>query len=257
LDCSNILHILATCIYNLIKAKAKTVKYINLYCYVKNIEINKTKGILIDSEDIKIKKTIDFGFVYLLLTTMNRLRITETLDKTFGVKSAIIKLMIIGKIVTKGSKLSIYNWIKRNNYLPEQLGIDVENLKLDELYNELGELSRLQPKIEKKWNIYHKKCHKDIYLYDITSSYFEGTQNALSAFGYNRDKKKGKKQITIGLITDTNGFPLKIEVFEGNMLDYKTINKQLNDLKEQFGAETIILVGDRGMRIRLNLEEVS
>jgi len=50
-------------------------------------------------------------------------------------------------------------------------------------------------------------------LYDIISSYFEGNQNELSAFGYNRDGKKGKKQITIGLITDNKGFPLKIEVF--------------------------------------------
>ena len=219
--------------------------------------INKTKGVLIDSQGIGIKKTIDFGFVHLLITVMDRLRITETLDKTFGLKANIIKLMIIGKIVTKGSKLHIFNWIKRNNYLPELLNIDIKNIKLDDLYSELSELSIMQSKVEKKWNLYHRKRHKDIYLYDITSSYFEGTQNALSAFGYNRDGKKGKKQITIGLITDSKGFPLKIEVFEGNRLDYKTVNGQLKDLKEQFGAETIVLVGDRGMRIRLNLEELS
>ena len=219
--------------------------------------INKTKGILIDSQSIGIKKTIDFGFVHLLVTIMDRLRITETLSKVSGLKANIIKLMIIGKIATKGSKLHIFNWIKRNNYLPELLNIDIKNLKLDDLYSELGELSRMQSKIEKKWNVYHRKRHKDIYLYDITSSYFEGTQNELSAFGYNRDGKKGKKQITIGLITDNKGFPLKIEVFEGNKLDYKTVNGQLKDLKEQFGADSIVLIGDRGMRIRLNLEELS
>ena len=215
--------------------------------------INKTKGILIDSEDIKINKTIDFGFVHLLLTIMDRLRITETLDKTYGSKSNIIKLMIIGKIITKGSKLHIYNWLKRNSYVSERLGIDVGTLKLDDLYFELGEFSRMQAKIEKKWNVYHSKRHKNIYLYDITSSYFEGTENALSAFGYNRDGKKGKKQITIGLITDSKGFPLKIQVFEGNEIDHKTVNEQLKAIKEQFCAESIILVGDRGMRIRLNL----
>jgi transposase len=219
--------------------------------------INKTKGVLVDSEDIEIKKTIDFGFIHLLVTVMNRLRISETLDSVFGKNANIIKLMIIGKIVTKGSKLHIFNWIKRNNYLSEMLNIDIKNLKLDDLYSQLSELSTMQTKVEKKWTIYHRKRHDDIYLYDITSSYFEGTQNALSAFGYNRDGKKGKKQITIGLITDSNGFPLKIEVFEGNMLDYKTVNGQLKDLKEQFGAKKIVLVGDRGMRIRLNLEELS
>lgn len=219
--------------------------------------INKTKGILVDSEDIRIKKTIDFGFIHLLLTIMDRLRISETLDKTYGSKSNIIKLMIIGKIITKGSKLHIYNWIKRNSYVSERLGIDIKTLKLDDLYFELGEFSRMQAKIEKKWNVYHSKRQKDIYLYDITSSYFEGTENALSAFGYNRDGKKGKKQITIGLITDSTGFPLKIQVFEGNEVDHKTVNEQLKAIKEQFSAESIILVGDRGMRIRLNLEELS
>jgi len=218
--------------------------------------INNTKGILIDSEDIKITKTIDFGFIHLLLTIMDRLRISETLDKTYGSKSNVIKLMIIGKIITKGSKLHIYNWIKRNSYVSERLGIDVETLKLDDLYFELGEFSRMQARVEKKWNVYHSKRHKNIYLYDITSSYFEGTENALSAFGYNRDGKKGKKQITIGLITDSKGFPLKIQVFEGNVIDHKTVNEQLKAIKEQFCAESIVLVGDRGMRIRLNLEEL-
>ncbi len=219
--------------------------------------INKTKGVLVDSEDIKIKKTIDFGFIHLLLTIMDRLRITETLDKTYGLKSNIIKLMIIGKIITRGSKLHIFNWIKRNNYISERLNIDVKKLKLDDLYFELGEFSRMQTKVEKKWNVYHRKRHKNIFLYDITSSYFEGTENALSAFGYNRDGKKGKKQITIGLITDSEGFPLKIQVFNGDEVDHKTVNGQLNDLKNQFGADYIVLVGDRGMRIRLNLEGLS
>ena len=219
--------------------------------------INKTKGVLVDSEGIKINKTIDFGFAHLILTIMDRLRITETLEKAYGLKANIIKLMIIGKIMTKGSKLHIYNWIKRNKYLAEQLNIDINTLKLDDLYFELGEFSRAQGRVEKKWNVYHRNRHNDIYLYDITSSYFEGTENALSAFGYNRDGKKGKKQITIGLITDNKGFPLKIQVFEGNEIDYKTVNRQLKAIKEQFGAESIVLVGDRGMRIRLNLEELS
>jgi len=218
--------------------------------------INKTKGVLVDSEDIKINKTVDFGFIYILLTIMDRLRISETLDKSYGKKSNLIKLMIIGKIVTRGSKLHIFNWIKRNDYLAKRLNIDIEHLKLDDLYYELGEFSRMQTKVEKKWNLYHRHRTQNIYLYDITSSYFEGMENELSAFGYNRDGKKGKKQITIGLITDDTGFPLGIEVFKGNEVDYKTVNKQLKFIKEQFGAKSIILVGDRGMRIRLNLEEL-
>jgi len=211
----------------------------------------------VDSESIKIKKTFDYGFIHLIIKIMDRLRISDTLDKVYGVKANIIKLMIIGKIVTKGSKLHIYNWIQRSPQVADRLKIDVISLKVDDLYYELGELSRMQSKIEKKWNLYHKKRHENIFLYDITSSYLEETQNQLSAFGYNRDGKKGKKQITIGLITDSSGFPLKIQVFEGNELDYKTVNGQLMALKSELGAETVVLVGDRGMRIRLNLEDLS
>ena len=114
----------------------------------------------------------------------------------------------------------------------------------------------MQNIIERKWNIYHKFRHENIYLYDITSTYFEGCQNQLAAFGYNRDGKKGKMQITVGLITDSSGFPLKIQVFKGNVNDYKTVNEQLLTIRKSFKAKQIILVGDRGMRIRLNLEEM-
>ena len=217
--------------------------------------INKTKGELIDSNDITIKESFDYGYIFLILKLMKDLRITETLEKSYSGKANIIKLLILGKIITRGSKLCIFNWINRNPYIADLLSIDINTLKTKDLYFELGELSNQQSKIEKKWNVYHKKKHKNIFLYDITSTYFEGTQNELSAFGYNRDKKKGKMQITIGLITDSSGFPLKIQVFEGNINDYKTVNEQLRTLRDLFEAEEIILVGDRGMRIRLNLED--
>ena len=218
--------------------------------------VNKTKGELIDSNDIKIKQSFDYGYIFLILKLMKDLRITQTLEKSYSGRANIIRLMILGKIITRGSKLEIFNWIIRNPYVADMLSIDVNTLKIKDLYFELGEFSNQQNKIEKKWNIYHKKKHKNIFLYDITSTYFEGTQNELSAFGYNRDKKKGKMQITIGLITDSVGFPLKIQVFKGNINDYNTVNEQLITLRNLFNAEEIILVGDRGMRIRLNLEEL-
>ena len=90
----------------------------------------------------------------------------------------------------------------------------------------------MQKKIERKWFLYNREKHKEIYLYDITSTYFEGTQNELAAFGYNRDKKKGKMQINIGLITNSNGFPLKISVFKGNVNDHLTRSEERRVGKE-------------------------
>src|SRR5207244_10814770 len=86
-----------------------------------------------------------------------------------------------------------------------------------------------------------------LFLYDVTRSYFEGTQNALAAFGYNRDGKKGKRQIVIGLLCDEEGHPVSIEVFPGNTQDPHTFASQLEKVKVRFGVKEITFVGDRGM----------
>lgn len=216
--------------------------------------LKKGKEVLVLLKDIVVKSSIDYGFVFVLIALMDRLRITEVLEKIVGERAKLVRLMIIGKIVTRGSKLCIFNWIKRNEAIAKKLNIDLTTLKLETLYETLGDLSHLQGKIERKWNLYHKEEKDEIYLYDITSSYFEGTQNALSAYGYNRDGKKGKMQIVVGLITNKSGFPLGIEVFEGNENDHSTVPSQLQKIKTDYQASNIIFVGDRGMRIRYNLE---
>jgi Transposase DDE domain len=87
----------------------------------------------------------------------------------------------------------------------------------------------------------------NLFLYDVTSSYLEGTHNALAAFGYNRDGKKGKLQIVIGLLCDEAGEPVSIEVFPGNTPDPHTVAAQLVKVKTRFGVTEITFVGDRGM----------
>ena len=86
-----------------------------------------------------------------------------------------------------------------------------------------------------------------LFLYDVTSSYLKGTQNALAAFGYNRHGKKGKPQIVIGLLCDEDGQPVSIEVFPGHTPDPRTVASQIEKLKDRFGVPAITFVGDRGM----------
>jgi len=212
------------------------------------------KGALVAARDIIVKSAIDYGLVYLLVHLMDKLRISQTLEKVLPGQAAILKAIIIGKIVTRGSKLGIYNWLKRNNNICSRLGVDIENTKVDDLFSALTRASNLQEKIERKWFLYNKDKHKEVYLYDITSTYFEGTQNELAAFGYNRNKKQGKMQINIGLITNSEGFPLKISVFEGNINDHLTVLDQIKSIKEKFNTQQVIFVGDRGMKIHYNLE---
>ena len=98
-------------------------------------------------------------------------------------------------------------------------------------------------------------------LYDLSSTYFEGRQCPLAQFGKSRDERSGNRQIVFGLLTDAAGCPLAIEVFEGNTGDPATVAAQVSKLRERFGLERLVLVGDRGMltaaRIREDLQPLA
>jgi transposase len=113
-----------------------------------------------------------------------------------------------------------------------------------------------QEKIESKLFLMLKKRSRDsdsefeaenIFLYDVTSTYLEGNQNELAEYGYNRDKKRGKRQIVYGLLTDKEGIALSVEAFKGNTKDNKTLLSQIAKIKERFGVKYVTLVGDKGM----------
>ena len=91
----------------------------------------------------------------------------------------------------------------------------------------------------------------------MTSSYLEGEDNAYGAYGYNRDGKKGKKQIVIGLLCDEHGAPVTTEVFRGNTQDPKTFASQVKKASERFGCERVTFVGDRGMIKSGQVEDLS
>ena len=93
-------------------------------------------------------------------------------------------------------------------------------------------------------------------LYDLTSSYFEGTSCPLAARGYNRDGKKGKLQVNYGLLTDERGCPVSVSVFKGNVGDPKTLMPQVKTCRERFGLDRFVLVGDRGMITQKQVNEL-
>src|SRR5258708_24732413 len=84
-------------------------------------------------------------------------------------------------------------------------------------------------------------------LYGLTSTYFEGHCCPLARYGYSRDGKRDKLQITFGLLTNAEGCPVAVEVFEGNTADPKTLSSVIAKLREQFALKRVVLVGDRGM----------
>src|SRR5262249_7569491 len=126
------------------------------------------------------------------------------------------------------------------------LGLDA--FDEEALYETLDWLAGAQAAIEDRLFAQRTKTNPvRLFLYDVPSSSLAGTHNALAAFGYNRDGKKGKMQIVIGLLCDEAGHPVSIEVFPGNTQAPHTFAAQLNKVKARFGVTELTFVGDRGM----------
>jgi len=96
-----------------------------------------------------------------------------------------------------------------------------------------------------------------LFLYDVTSTYLEGENNAFAEYGYSRDKKRGKKQIVVGLLCDEEGEPVSTEVFRGNTADAATFGSQVRKVAERFGCRRVTFVGDRGMLRSGQIEQLS
>lgn len=213
----------------------------------------KTGKVFKDFADLKQGKSI--GALKTISEIARRTGITQALGTSHQANLALFQ--IAGRIICQGSRNYLANEWAENQAIDDVFNIN--SLTEDDLYANLVWLSENQSKIEKKlFNFRHKdKSVKSMYLYDVTSSYLEGSNNALSAYGYNRDKKVGKKQIVIGLLTDEDGNPVAVEVFAGNTSDVKTVTNQLKKLKYNLGAERVIFVGDKGMIKSAQIKELN
>jgi len=164
----------------------------------------------------------------------------------------LIVAMVIARILEPASKLATTRWWHTTT-LPEAFG--VADAGEDDLYEALDWLITRQDHIEKKLAARHLK-KGGLVLYDLSSSYFEGTKSPLAALGYNRDGKSGKLQVNYGLLTDPRGRPVAVSVFEGNTGDPKTLIPQVEKLQKSFAIEQLVLVGDRGMISQKQINEL-
>jgi transposase len=166
-------------------------------------------------------------------------------------------LQIMGRVFTQCSRLYLAKEWHLDHAVNEVLGVGA--FDEDDLYENLDWLAEHQQEIEAGIFNHRLKdqCLPEVYLYDVTSSYLEGDKNELADYGYNRDGKKGKKQIVIGLLCDKDGYPVSVEVFKGNTNDTKTVRGQLQKLKETFGVEKVVFVGDKGMIKQQQIETIT
>jgi transposase len=153
---------------------------------------------------------------------------------------------IIARVLEQGSRLSAVR-LGKTYALASTIGLK-NGFDENDLYENLSWLCQNQAQIEDKIFFSKRKdTPPNLFLYDVTSSYLEGDKNELAEWGYNRDKKKGKKQVVIGLLTSEDGTPVTTEVFKGNTRDTASFASQIQKCKERFNCENVTLVGDRGM----------
>jgi len=193
--------------------------------------------------------TVGFSLVILFIAKL--LGITTALGKTHEAKIAMV--LITARIVLQSSRLQALYWSKNQDKILDLLQFsneEKEHLTDKTIYKGLDYLYTDQEKIEDKlFKSYYKKNPPKRVFYDVTSSYVEGEyeDSDLVNYGYNRDKKKGKKQIVVGLLADEDGHAISIHTYPGNTNDVATFADQLDKLKRRFNLESITVVGDGGM----------
>ena len=169
--------------------------------------------------------------------------------------------MIAARILDPCSKLATARALHPDTLSSSLSGfLGLEGVSEDELYRAMDWLLERQSAIEAALAKKHLS-EGGLVLYDLSSTYFEGRHCELARLGHSRDDNSGKLQIVFGLLTNAEGCPVAVEVWEGNTADPKTIPDQVKKLRESFGLERLVLVGDRGMitsaRIREDFSEDS
>src|SRR5215831_4437845 len=192
---------------------------------------------------VTLKQGLSLGAVWTVSHIARRLGIAQALGATREGKLALWQ--VIARVIAQGSRLSAVR-LAMSHAACDVLGLDT--FDEEALYEHLDWWAGAQAQREDRLFAQRQKTKPaSLFLYDVTSSYLEGTHNALAAFGYNRDGKKGKLQIVIGLLCDADGHPVSIEVFPGNTPDPRTVASQVEKLKGRFGVPAITFVNDRNM----------
>jgi transposase len=203
-----------------------------------------------DENAFTLLRSLPHGHVAAALGTLRKIGLDKILSQN-GVQPrrevALCIAMLVARLIDPGSKLATARCLTdetATSSLGQVLGLGPVDEQ--ELYAALDWLVGQQQRIERALARHHLE-HGALVLYDVTSTYFEGRTCPLAKRGYSRDGKRHKLQIVFGLMCTSQGCPVAVEVFEGNVGDPSTLASQIEKVKLRFGIEHIVLVGDRGM----------
>ena len=220
--------------------------------------ILKGESMVSFSDALQIERSLPHGHVAAALGTVRRIGLESDLARSASPERDLVCALIVARILHPASKLATARGLHEQT-ASSSLGMLLGFNQVDEdhLYAAMDWLLSRQARIEDKLAARHLE-EGTVVLYDVTSTYFEGRRCPLARYGHSRDERPGNLQIVFGLLTNHQGCPVAVEVFEGNTGDPKTVAAQIGKLRQRFRLQQVVMVGDRGMltsaRIREDLE---
>ena len=197
-------------------------------------------------------RTSPHGHVEALLAMIHQLHLESVISSKRCRERDLVVAMIVQRLIDPCSKLATTRaW--HTTTLAEELGI--ADATEDELYAAMDWLGERQERIEEKLAARHL-TEGGLVLYDVSSSSYEGRTCPLAYFGHNRDGDKQLPIIVYGVMTDGEGRPVAVEVYPGNTGDPTTVGDQVEKLRERFGLQRVVLVGDRGMLTQPQIDKL-
>ena len=246
------------------KVKKRTIANLSKWPdhLVEGLRVLLNGGIALRSpnELLSILRSLPHGHVAAVLGSLRKLSLHPLIARPASRERDLVVAMIVARVVDARSKLATARGLHPETAVSSlghllQLGAVNEN----ELYAAMDWLLARQHGIEKRLAKRHLQDNT-LMLYDLTSSYFEGHTCPLARRGHSRDGKRGTLQIVFGLLCTAAGCPIAVEVFEGSTGDPKTVAAQVDKIRNRFGLQRVVLVGDRGMltgaRIREDLQGI-
>ena len=192
------------------------------------------------------------GHVQTVALAMQRLGFASLIASKPCRERDLVLAMVASRIVAPQTKLATTRWWHTTTLAEDFAVADAGE---DDLYAAMDWLLARQDTIQKKLAARHLSAG-GLVLYDLSSSYFEGTTCPLAKRGYNRDGKHGMLQVNYGLLTDARGCPVAVSVHEGNTSDSTTFMPEVQRLRTDFGIERMVMVGDRGMISQKAIDEM-
>jgi len=220
-------------------------------------------GVAIHADQVRVENVREAGPVHVGHQLWQALTL-DTILAEAGLSARarrLSEIMTLNRLVSPASEHAMPDWIRRTA-LGDMLGMDFRTLSDEALYRNLDRLHPQRAAIEQALAARERSLFNlddTIYLYDLTSTYFEGQcpQNPQAKHGYSRDHRPDCKQVVVGLVLDRDGFPKAHEVFDGNRQDRTTVDEMLTALEQRTGRRggaTVVI--DRGMAFAENLAQI-